>query len=152
MLRRMFLAGIILTAISAGPAEAAPDLIRPLPDVAVGSPYGDRQHPITKTWRRHNGVDLPAHHGAPVAATGAGQVTMLGWVSGYGRQIWIDHGDGWETRYAHLSKWAEGLHVNQIVAQGEVVGYVGSSGGATGAHLHYEIKVNGKFIDPETTF
>lgn len=165
-MRHIAAAIILLTSISADPAiavpaapaavavpaAAVPDLLWPLPYVEVTSPYGGRQHPITGEWRRHTGVDLPAHRGAPVSATGGGVVTFRGWLGGYGRMIRIDHGNGLETGYAHLDNWAEGLHIGLSVAQGDVIGYVGSSGAATGPHLHYEVKLEGKFIDPETTF
>ncbi len=126
-----------------------PNLERPLQTVSLGSPYGPRRHPISGKWRKHTGVDLPTYTGAPVIAAGGGKVTLRLTRGGYGRMVIINHGKGWETRYAHLNKWAPGIRTGVTVAKGRIIGYVGSSGSATGSHLHYEVRLNGHPINPE---
>jgi murein DD-endopeptidase MepM/ murein hydrolase activator NlpD len=109
-----------------------------------------RFHPILKMWLPHLGVDYAAPTGTPVRATAAGTVVSVGWDGGYGRMILLDHGGGYRTAYAHLSRYRTGLHVGAHVEQSEVIGYVGRSGLATGPHLHYELRVNGQHRNPLT--
>lgn len=106
-----------------------------------------RKHPILGKMRAHKGVDYAARTGTPIVAAGDGRVSFAGWQSGYGHTLVIDHGRGHTTLYAHLSKF--GKHKNGArVRQGDVIGYVGSSGLATGPHLHYEFRINGVHRDP----
>jgi len=114
----------------------------------LSSRYGYRTHPITKARRLHSGVDLASSRGTPVYAGGDGTVKRAQWVSGYGRFVEIDHVNGYQTRYAHMSRIAEGLKPGMPVSQGQIVGYVGSTGNSTGNHLHYEIRINGRSVDP----
>jgi murein DD-endopeptidase MepM/ murein hydrolase activator NlpD len=109
---------------------------------------GARRHPILGIVRRHEGIDYSAAAGTPVMAAGDGLVTRREWSGGYGNLIEIHHGDGVVTRYGHLQGFAEGLQVGARVFQGQVIGYVGSTGLATGAHLHYEFRLNGVSRNP----
>ena len=107
-----------------------------------------RLHPILGIRRRHQGVDYAAASGTPVLAAGDGTIQMAGWSGGYGWMIEIRHRNGITTRYAHLRGYATGIRSGARVTQGHVVGYVGSSGLATSAHLHYEFRQNGAARDP----
>lgn len=107
-----------------------------------------RWHPILKKWRAHRGVDYAARTGTPVRATGDGRIKTIGWVNGYGRVVMIQHGKRYLTVYGHLSKFARGLKKGSRVRQGQLIAYVGKSGYATGPHLHYEFRVDGKHRDP----
>ncbi len=123
----------------------------PLPVTRITSRFNpNRVHPIFKTVRPHRGVDYGAPTGTPVRVTGDGRVAFAGRQRGYGNVVIIDHGRGIRTLYAHLSRFAPKLHTGQAVEQGKVIAYVGSSGWATGPHLHYEFQVNGKTKDPLT--
>jgi murein DD-endopeptidase MepM/ murein hydrolase activator NlpD len=98
--------------------------------------------------RYHAGVDLTAPYGSPVRAAAPGTVAFVGSYYAYGNMIDIRHDDGSVTRYAHLSKFAKGLHVGETVGMAEEIGKIGTSGNAHGAHLHFEVRVNGRAIDP----
>ncbi len=102
-----------------------------------------RFHPILGIWRKHEGTDYAAAPGTPVLASGDGVVTHAGWQGGYGNLIELRHRNGITTRYGHLRGFASGIRVGERVSQGEVIGYVGSTGLASGPHLHYEFRVNG---------
>ena len=108
--------------------------------------YGMRLHPVHADWRFHHGLDLTADTGTPVYATGDGLVTLAKYSGGYGNVIFVNHGYGFETRYAHLSriKVTEG----QKVTRGELIGLVGNTGVSTGPHLHYEVLYKDKWINP----
>lgn len=114
------------------------------------SPYGYRVHPISGVTRLHNGVDLAAVTGTPIFASKSGVVTTacIGWGNGYGNHVVINHGDGYSTLYAHQS--ALNVYEGQIVSQGDVIGYVGSTGNSTGPHLHFTVFKNGETINPMT--
>ena len=112
------------------------------------SRFGYRVHPIFKTRRLHSGVDLAARSGTPIYAAGDGVIEWYKWQSGYGNKIEIKHVNGYETGYGHLSRYVDGLGVGSRVRQGQLIGYVGSTGQSTGPHLHFEIKINGNFVDP----
>ena len=102
-----------------------------------------RFHPILGIWRRHQGTDYSAASGTPVQASGDGVVTQAGWSGGYGNLVEVRHRNGITTRYGHLRGFASGIRTGTRVAQGEVIGYVGSTGLSSGPHLHYEFRVNG---------
>jgi murein DD-endopeptidase MepM/ murein hydrolase activator NlpD len=124
----------------------------PLKLARVSSGFSlSRAHPILNTRRAHKGVDYSAPTGTPVKATGAGLVTFSGQKNGYGNVIELQHGDKYTTLYGHLSRFAEGLRVGEPIKQGEVIGYVGQTGLATGPHLHYEFRVAGEHRDPLST-
>jgi len=112
----------------------------------TASGYGMRIDPIYKTAKFHAGMDFSANIGTPVYATGDGVVKKAGWQSGYGKIIVINHGHGYETWYAHLDKYD--VRVGQKVVRGEVIGKVGNTGKSTGPHLHYEVHLKGKVVNP----
>jgi murein DD-endopeptidase MepM/ murein hydrolase activator NlpD len=107
-----------------------------------------RFHPVLKTWRAHRGIDYGAPAGTRIRATADGVVTEVGWRGGYGKVIKIRHPNGYATVYGHLSGFAEGLQRGRRVVQGQIIGFVGSTGLATGPHLHYEFLVNGSQANP----
>ncbi len=111
------------------------------------SAYGGRNDPYTDGQHEfHPGLDLSADYGTPVHATANGTVDTAGWAGDYGNAILIQHGFGISTRYGHLSRIV--VHAGQVVRRGDVIGYVGATGRATGPHLHYEVLINGKTVDP----
>ena len=109
-----------------------------------------RWHPVLSKWRSHKGVDYAARRGTPVLASGDGKVIFAGTKGGYGRLIVIQHGGRYTTAYGHLNGYARGIRTGKKVKQGEVIGFVGSTGLATGPHLHYEFRVNGVHRNPLT--
>lgn len=109
-----------------------------------------RWHPVLSKWRSHKGVDYAARRGTPVRASGDGKVISAGTKGGYGRLIVIRHGGRYTTAYGHLHRYARGVRSGKNVKQGQIIGYVGSSGLATGPHLHYEFRVNGVHRNPLT--
>ena len=112
----------------------------------TASGYGTRIDPIYGTTKFHSGMDFSAHPGTDVYATGDGTVVKVGWETGYGNTIEIDHGFGYMTRYAHLQGF--NTKVGKRVVRGEVIGKVGSTGKSTGPHLHYEVHVKGQVVNP----
>jgi murein DD-endopeptidase MepM/ murein hydrolase activator NlpD len=125
--------------------EALP-LDAPLADYRISSPFGVRTDPITGRRARHAGLDFGAASNSAVAATAPGRVVAAGWRGGYGKLVEIDHGLGFTTRYAHLSRTL--VAVGDRVAPGDPVGMIGSTGRSTGRHLHYEIRLDGRPLDP----
>ena len=107
-----------------------------------------RYHPILKRYRPHHGIDYGAPTGTPIESAGSGVVKYAGWKGGYGKYIEIKHSNGYTTAYGHLSRIGKGVRAGSKVDQGQVVGYVGSTGLSSGPHLHYEVKVNNKLINP----
>jgi len=121
----------------------------PLPYSRVTSRFSNRRfHPVLKTFRPHYGVDYGAPVGTPVRVTASGTVISAGWDGGGGKTVKVRHPNGYMTAYLHLSKFAAGLHAGDRVAQGEVIGYVGATGLASGPHLDYRVQQNGRWIDP----
>ncbi|MBU0543029.1 MAG: peptidoglycan DD-metalloendopeptidase family protein [Gammaproteobacteria bacterium] len=115
----------------------------PLAFSRISSGFTPRRfHPIQQRWKAHNGVDYAAPTGTPIMATASGTVKFSGWQNGYGNFVEIQHHSGYSTAYAHLSRFGKGVKVGQKVEQGDVIGYVGATGWATGPHLHYEFRVN----------
>ncbi len=114
----------------------------------VSSGYGMRRHPILGYNRMHRGVDFAAPTGTPIIAAGSGRVVRAGRLGGYGNYIRIQHGSGYATAYAHLSRFADGLKAGSRVRQGDVIGYVGSTGRSTGPHLHFEVLRDGRQVNP----
>ncbi|GAB2629651.1 peptidoglycan DD-metalloendopeptidase family protein [Lysobacter erysipheiresistens] len=122
----------------------------PIPYARVTSGFSKaRKHPVLGRTRRHDGVDYGAGTGTPIHAAGDARVKFIGWKSGYGRTIVLDHGRGYTTLYAHMSRFGKYKRGSSI-KQGTVIGYVGSSGLATGPHLHYEFRINGVHRNPLT--
>jgi len=129
--------------------SSRPFLIRnPVPAGRMTSPYGSRRHPILGYRKMHTGVDWAAPRGTPIMATGDGVVESAGWSAGYGRQTIVRHANGYKTSYNHQSAIAKGVTPGATVRQGQIIGYVGATGMATGNHLHYEMFVNGSRVDP----
>ena len=120
----------------------------PLDGARVSSGFGMRAHPARGFTRMHRGMDFAAPSGTPVYAAADGTVAAARTMRGYGRIVALRHGDGTETRYAHLSRFARGLAAGRRVRQGDVIGRVGSTGLSTGPHLHYEVLVGGRHTDP----
>ena len=114
----------------------------------ISSYFGKRKHPILSTVRNHNGVDYAARSGTPIKATGDGRIEFAGRKGGYGKTIIVRHGSTYTTLYAHMSKFAKGVKNGKAVRQGQIIGYVGSTGLATGPHLHYEFRVRGVHRNP----
>jgi len=110
----------------------------------------NRKHPVLKTNRPHRGVDYAAARGTPILATGDGKISFRGTKGGYGRTVVLTHGGKYTTLYAHMSNFKKGLRTGSRVKQGQTIGFIGSSGLATGPHLHYEFRVNGVHRNPLT--
>lgn len=122
-------------------------LRNPLPNGRFTSGFGARRHPILGYVKMHTGTDWAAPVGSPIIAAGNGVVEKAGWAGGYGKQIIIRHANGYETSYNHQSAFAKGIEPGVRVRQGQVIGYLGSTGLSTGPHLHYELIVNGTKVD-----
>lgn len=110
--------------------------------------YNRRLHPILKIYRPHHGLDYSAPAGTPVSAVGEGTVVFSGYRGNYGKLVAIRHPNNWKTYYGHLSRINKGVKIGGKIQQGQVIGYVGSTGLATGPHLHYEVRVNNKPVNP----
>jgi murein DD-endopeptidase MepM/ murein hydrolase activator NlpD len=121
---------------------------KPVSEGNITSGFGGRNHPLLGYSKMHTGVDWGSAMGTPVFAAGNGIIDKVGWEGGYGKYIRIRHANGYETAYGHMSAFARGMDSGKKVRQGQVIGYVGSTGLSTGAHLHYEILINGRFVDP----
>lgn len=122
----------------------------PIDGARVTSPFGPRKHPILGYSRMHKGIDFGAPIGTPVYSAGDGVVETAGKKGGYGNYVLIHHDDGYDTAYAHLQAFADGLAVGDRVRQGDVIGFVGTTGLSTGPHLHYEVHVNEEAVDPDS--
>ena len=120
----------------------------PVSGARMSSGFGMRRHPILGYNRMHRGVDFAAPTGTPIYAAGDGRLARVGRYGGYGNYVRIEHGNGYATAYAHLSRFAAGMRSGRRVEQGEVIGYVGSTGRSTGPHLHFEVLKNGEQVDP----
>lgn len=121
---------------------------KPVNNAIMRSGFGGRRHPILGYTKMHTGVDWSSPYGTPIYASGNGVVERAGWEGGYGKYVRIQHNNGYETAYGHMSAFAKGMEPGKRVRQGQVIGFVGSTGMSTGAHVHYEILVNGRFVDP----
>ncbi len=121
---------------------------KPVNDGIMRSGFGSRKHPILGYTKMHTGVDWAAPIGTPIYASGNGAIEKVGWESGYGKYIRIKHNYGYETAYGHMTAFARGMEPGVKVHQGQLIGYVGSTGLSTGPHVHYEIIVNGRLVDP----
>lgn len=121
---------------------------KPISGGTFRSGFGMRRHPILRYSRMHTGVDWSDRVGTPILAAGNGKVLKAEWDSGYGRRVEIEHANGYVTTYSHLSAFGRNIKEGIRVRQGQVIGYLGSSGLSTGPHLHYEVMINGRFVDP----
>lgn len=119
----------------------------PVNGARLSSNFGFRKHPISGYTKLHKGTDFAAPTGTPIYAAGSGIITMIQRHGGYGNYIRIQHGNGYDTAYAHMSRYHPGLTRGSRVRQGDIIGYVGSTGASTGPHLHYEVYHNGNALD-----
>lgn len=131
-----------------GKSLTASFLHAPLAFRRVSSVFGLREHPIFGTWRQHTGTDYAAAMGTPVRAIGDGVVVAARWLGGYGNCVDIRHPNGYVSRYGHLRNFGRGIRAGAHVTMGTTIGYVGMTGWATGPHLHFEIRIDGKPRDP----
>ncbi|MFI4939488.1 MAG: peptidoglycan DD-metalloendopeptidase family protein [Burkholderiales bacterium] len=122
----------------------------PIQFTRISSGFSMRMHPILGIWKQHKGVDFAAATGTPIHAAGDGVVDFVGTQNGYGNVVVIKHWSNYSTAYAHMSHFAAGVHKGTKIGQGEVIGYVGMTGWATGPHLHYEFRINNAPRDPMT--
>ena len=121
----------------------------PINGARLSSPFGMRKHPIDGFNKMHRGTDFAAPMGTPIMASGSGVIKKAGWCGGGGNCVVIRHNSTYQTIYAHMSKFAQGIRSGVRVKQGQTIGYVGSTGKSTGPHLHYEVVVNGKKINSQ---
>ncbi|HEY1096446.1 MAG TPA: M23 family metallopeptidase [Alphaproteobacteria bacterium] len=120
----------------------------PIDGVRITSGFGFRRHPILGYSKMHTGIDFGARTGTPIFAAGDGVIRRANWFSSYGNYVAIGHSNGMETAYAHMSRFAKGIRAGSKVKQGQIIGYVGTTGRSTGAHLHYEVHMGGKAVNP----
>jgi len=125
-------------------------LTNPRPEARQSSPFGTRRYYGRKSGSGfHNGIDFEGKTGDPIYAAADGVINHQGWYFNYGRTVKLSHADSFETLYAHMSRFAEGMGPGTRVRKGDLIGYVGSTGRSTGAHLHFSVIVNGQFVDPQ---
>ena len=122
----------------------------PINGARLSSPFGMRKHPIDGFNKMHRGTDFAAPKGTPIMASGSGVIKKAGWCGGGGNCVVIKHNSTYQTIYAHMSKFANGIRSGVRVKQGQTIGYVGSTGKSTGPHLHYEVLINGKKVNSQT--
>ena len=121
---------------------------KPVATGVMRSGFGERNHPLLHYMKMHTGVDWAAPMGTPIFAAGNGSVDEIGVKGGYGKYVRLRHANGYQTAYGHMTAFARGLQVGSRVRQGQVIGFVGSTGLSTGAHVHFEILINDRFVDP----
>ena len=125
------------------------EMMWPVPNYyAISSYFGNRIHPISKEYRMHTGLDIEAPRKTPLVAAQTGTIVFANWFAGYGKAIIIDHGGGYTTLYGHLDVIS--VKVGQVVVKGENIGQTGNTGYSTGPHLHFEVRMNGDYVDPLT--
>jgi murein DD-endopeptidase MepM/ murein hydrolase activator NlpD len=157
----MNLSGRVMQFYRYAPAGGSPDfynaagagvkkaLLRtPVDGARISSPFGVRMHPILGYSAMHQGVDFAVPAGTPIMASGDGVVATAGWEGGYGNLVVLRHESGYSTAYAHMSRITKGLKPGLRIHQGDVIGYVGATGLATGPHLHYEVRINDRPVNP----
>jgi murein DD-endopeptidase MepM/ murein hydrolase activator NlpD len=132
----------------AGPSKVEVSIpsINPVEVMRFSSQYGYRTDPFQGRRKNHKGVDIPGPVGTPIYATADGIIGRAQWVSGYGKYVEIEHGNAIQTRYGHLS--AMNVYSGQRIKQGDVIGFMGSTGRSTGSHLHYEVRIAGEPVNP----
>jgi murein DD-endopeptidase MepM/ murein hydrolase activator NlpD len=123
---------------------------KPVPIGIMRSGFGERNHPLLHYMKVHTGVDWAAPFGTPIFAAGNGSIDEIGLKGGYGKYVRIRHANGYQTAYGHMTAFARGLNVGSHVRQGQIIGFVGSTGLSTGAHVHFEILINDRFVNPMT--
>ncbi|NRR32578.1 peptidoglycan DD-metalloendopeptidase family protein [Oxalobacteraceae bacterium] len=122
----------------------------PLEFSRISSGFSMRVHPLSGNWKQHKGIDFAAATGTPIRASGDGVIDFAGTQGGYGNLVVVKHWANYTTAYAHMSRFADGVRKGSKVSQGDIIGYVGTTGWSTGAHLHYEFRVGGEAKDPNT--
>ena len=120
--------------------------LTPVPYYTLTSPFGMRLHPVYGYYRMHNGVDLACAQGTPIYASRSGKVTLATYGKDAGYYVSLNHGDGFASVYMHMTHYI--VSAGQYVEQGQVIGYVGSTGASTGPHLHFGISYNGTYVNP----
>ncbi len=123
---------------------------KPVPIGIMRSGFGERNHPLLHYMKSHTGVDWAAPFGTPIFAAGNGVIDEIGLKGGYGKYVRIRHANGYQTAYGHMTAFARGLDVGSRVRQGQIIGFIGSTGLSTGAHVHFEILINDRFVNPMT--
>jgi murein DD-endopeptidase MepM/ murein hydrolase activator NlpD len=123
---------------------------KPVPIGIMRSGFGERNHPLLHYMKTHTGVDWAAPFGTPIFAAGNGAIDEIGVKGGYGKYVRVRHANGYQTAYGHMTAFARGLNVGSRVRQGQIIGFVGSTGLSTGAHVHFEILINDRFVNPMT--
>ena len=123
---------------------------KPVPIGIMRSGFGERNHPLLHYMKTHTGVDWAAPYGTPIFAAGNGTIDEIGLKGGYGKYVRLRHANGYQTAYGHMTAFARGLNVGSRVRQGQIIGFVGSTGLSTGAHVHFEILINDRFVNPMT--
>lgn len=124
-------------------------LARPVRGARLSSYFTKRRwHPILHKWKAHLGIDYAARRGTPIVAAGSGRISYAARMGSYGNLVKIRHADGYETRYAHMKSFRRGIHRGKYVKKGQVIGYVGTTGRSTGPHLHFELRKQGRAINP----
>ena len=121
----------------------------PINGARLSSPFGMRKHPILGYNKKHAGTDFAAPAGTPIMASGSGTIASAQWCGGGGNCVKIKHNSTYETVYAHMKNFAKGIKKGKKIRQGEIIGYVGSTGMSTGPHLHYEVRLNGKSVNSQ---
>ena len=125
-------------------------LARPVKNARISSRFTKRRyHPILKRWKAHLGIDYAARRGTPIVAASNGTIVYAARMGSYGNLIKIRHKDGYETRYAHMKSFRRGMRKGKRVRKGQTIGYIGTTGRSTGPHLHFELRKNGRAINPE---
>lgn len=125
------------------------EMMWPVPGrYSISSPFGNRLHPISRQYTMHTGIDIPANPGTPIVAAQTGTIVFANWFGGYGKAIIIDHGGGYTTLYAHNQDIL--VNVGEVVRKGDTIATVGNTGYSTGPHLHFEVRINGEYVDPLT--
>ncbi len=122
--------------------------VKPASFATISSGFGFRRDPFTRRGAMHNGLDFKGPKGAPIHAAAVGRVSFVGWKGGYGKTVEITHGNGVMTRYAHMTKFTTKLGAQ--VAPGDTIGGIGSTGRSTGPHLHFEVRIHNRPVNPRT--
>ena len=133
-----------------GKAQKKAFLKSPVAFTRVSSGFSMRVHPVTGNWKQHKGIDFAAPTGTPIKAAADGSIESIGYRGGYGNMIVVKHWSQYSTAYGHMSRFASGMRKGTKVRQGDVIGYVGTTGMSTGPHLHYEFRVNNVQQNPRS--
>ena len=126
-----------------------PVKFEPREQLWISSGFGRRRDPFTKRWTTHTGVDVPAPRGTPIVSTADGTISKMGSDAYLGNYIEVRHSDKYSTLYGHMYRFEKGVKKGTKVRRGDVIGYVGRTGRATGSHVHYEVRLNGERVNPK---